>query len=37
MAALVVRVRLPLVVKAARLIAVEPLFRVMCAAFVPPV
>jgi len=37
MAAVVVRVRLPLVVKAARLIVVEPLFKVMCARFVPAV
>ena len=33
MAAVVVRVKLPFVVKAARPIAVEPLSRVMCAAF----
>ena len=37
MAAVVVRVKLPSVVKAARLIAVEPLFNVMGAAFVPAV
>ena len=37
MAALVVRVRLPSVVNAARLIAVEPLSRVMCARFEPAV
>ena len=33
MAAVVVRIKLPFVMKAARLIVVEPLFRVTCAKF----